>query len=686
MNSQFSLGRILLPAALAVTALGVGISAQELTIRVTPAVLELKVGAEIQLTAQVVDASGNVVEDANVLFFGGNRRALRVTPEGMVTAITPGDYEITARVATAADAAAGGRRGRRGGGGTGGTQTTISVTVPQPTLTSIEFVNALSTVYVGTFKMLETRIMDETGSVRTNVELSLSSSEPMIAAVDAFGQLTGAAPGRSVLRAQAENVSATFNIEVAANPVRSIEITADLETPRTGDVVHFTVTGKDGSGSSASDVPIHLALESRPDNPEGQASTGQIEQDGRFVAEKAGLYTIVANTGTVTSRKTIRVTPRNIGMDVEVLGHGAVSEVHTSDLWVWEGVDGRDYAVTGTWGVTASSDPDFQNGAKAYFWDVTDPTDMKRIGEVQVDARTVNDVKVSEDGTLCIISREGASNRRNGMVFVDVTDPSNPEILSTYDEELTGGVHNLYIHDDHVFVLSAGQRYDVINIEDPKNPVKVGNYRVEGPSSSIHDVWVEDGIAYSSNWRDGVQIVDVGNGIAGGRPDSPVKISSYTPIGGRNHAAFPFKSQSVDKFYVVAGDETFPYGMSQDGPTYARGYMHILDFTDTENPAEVARYEVPEAGTHNLWIEGDILYAAYYNGGLRVVDISGELMGDLYRQGREIAWFIPTDPEGYIPNAPMTWGPQPYKGNIFLADHNSGLWAVKLVPQNGSRR
>ena len=84
-----------------------------------------------------------------------------------------------------------------------------------------------------------------------------------------------------------------------------------------------------------------------------------------------------------------------------------------------DGVDGRDYAVTGTWGVTASSDPDFQNGAKAYFWDVTDPTDMKRIGEVQVDARTVNDVKVSEDGTLCIISREGASNRRLNHVGLD---------------------------------------------------------------------------------------------------------------------------------------------------------------------------------------------------------------------------------------------------------------------------
>ena len=61
-----------------------------------------------------------------------------------------------------------------------------------------------------------------------------------------------------------------------------------------------------------------------------------------------------------------------------------------------------------------------------------------------------------------------------------------------------------------------------------------------------------------------------------------------------------------------------------------------------------------------------------------LVDVSGELMGNLYRQGREIAHYVPYDPEAYSPNTPFTWGPQPYKGNIFFSDWNSGLWAVRL--------
>ena len=69
---------------------------------------------------------------------------------------------------------------------------------------------------------------------------------------------------------------------------------------------------------------------------------------------------------------------------------------------------------------------------------------------------------------------------------------------------------------------------------------------------------------------------------------------------------------------------------------------------------------------------------AYYNGGLRIVDVSGELLGDLYDQGREIAYWLPQDPEGYVKNAPYTWGPQPFKGHVFISDMNSGLWALRL--------
>jgi hypothetical protein len=105
--------------------------------------------------------------------------------------------------------------------------------------------------------------------------------------------------------------------------------------------------------------------------------------------------------------------------------------------------------------------------------------------------------------------------------------------------------------------------------------------------------------------------------------------------------------------------------------------------SDIRNPREVAFYRVPEAGSHNMWAEDDKLYIGYYQAGLRVVDISGELRGDLYRQGREIAWFMTEDAQGSTPNVTDTWGAQPYKGVVFAADFESGLWILRLEPPEG---
>jgi hypothetical protein len=110
-----------------------------------------------------------------------------------------------------------------------------------------------------------------------------------------------------------------------------------------------------------------------------------------------------------------------------------------------------------------------------------------------------------------------------------------------------------------------------------------------------------------------------------------------------------------------------------------RGYIHVIDVSDIENPKEVAKYDLPEAGTHNVWVEDELLYIAYYQGGLRIVDVSGTLRGDLYRQGREIGFFRTeaAEGEGLAANSANAWGPQPFKGNLFVSDMTSGLWVVK---------
>ena len=659
-----------------------------------PDSISLNVGESKALTVRLVDKDGKQAK--GMFMVRGARKALSVEPRLSdstgVSKVTVKAYK-SGKLSVRAYA-----RGVKGGYVSG----RLNVLVPDPPLDRIVFDETIDKVYTGTTVNYSAKIYDEANLIRDDLEVKFSSSNKNTAEFDRFGNLSVKKAGRFTVTAAIENIEKTIKVSSKKNPVKSLKMVADAKEIRTGDVIKFTAKPLNSRGGSVKDVPVVYSfsgkavytdnfVNNRSSESVGLPAAGLITDEGEFVAETPGIYTITAQTSGFSAMAKVKVVPRNVQRRIEVVGHGTVSDHHTSDLWVWPGIGkhkGKDFAVTGT----HSAD------GEAYFWDITDPSKMAIIDTIKVDARTVNDVKISEDGRVGIISREGASNRKNGLVILDVTDPYNVKITKMYDDNLTGGVHNVFIYQDHVYALSAGTRYDIINISDPANPFRVGSYELDTPGHSIHDVWVENGIAYSSNWADGVHIVDVGGipqseqsrdkknfnpfiALAGkGSPGNPIKLASKSDPNGHNHATFPFVSQSTDRFYMINGDEWAKRIPGSEESIYQGGF-HFVDFTDINNPVETAIYQVPEVGSHNHWVEGDILYAGYYYGGIRVLDISGELLGDLYAQGREIAFFEGRDPNGKIPNETNVWGVIPYKGLIYFADHYNGLWAVKLVDE-----
>tara|TARA_Y100000590_G_scaffold192881_1_gene219200 strand:- start:752 stop:2827 length:2076 start_codon:yes stop_codon:yes gene_type:complete len=653
--------------------------------------LELHVGETKSITIRLLDESGKLAQ--NPFYVYGQRKSLSVNPrisdstgiaEVTLKAHKPGRLSLSMRTITV-------KRDNR-------IFDNLIVNVPYPPIDRITFNQTPSRLYTVTSTPILVEVVDEAGLIRSEKDVSLNSSNPNVADFDIFGNLETFKKGKTTISATVDGITESFNLRVVNNPVRSVILSIEAEEIRTGDVLHLNAKALNRSGRSIEDAPITYTYVGQADYGDfGLPASGLVTDDGRFVAETAGMYNVIASSGGYSAQQTIKVVPRNVKKKVKLVGHGLISDVLTGDLWVWPGIDkhqGKDFAVTGTWG---------SNG-EAYFWDVTNPDSMIIIDTVTVDARTVNDVKISEDGRVGVITREGASNRKNGFVILDVSDPYNVQITAEFNDDMTGGVHNVFIYENHVYAVNNGRKYDIINIDDPSNPFRVGVFELDTPAHSIHDVWIEDGIAYSSNWNDGVVAVDIGakkfqesdrsksqfNPLlaraGNGSPANPVKLAEMGDPTGRNHAAFPFLSESTGNFYIIAGDENFPWGVlaSQGKPSNPRGGYHFLNFTDPDNPKEDAIYEVPEAGSHNLWIYGDILLAGNYQAGLRIVDISGELLGDIYKQGREIGHYLSYHKEGKIPNAPMVWGAQPYKEYIFFADMNSGLYCVTLEELDNS--
>jgi hypothetical protein len=194
----------------------------------------------------------------------------------------------------------------------------------------------------------------------------------------------------------------------------------------------------------------------------------------------------------------------------------------------------------------------------------------------------------------------------------------------------------------------------------------------------IHDTFVRDGLAFVSAWNTGLIIYDVGHGIAGGTPVAPREVGRLVTdpgsVGGaRAHNAWWFHNPNTgERRYLFVGQE----GPGQLGAS-SSGDIHVLDVSDLSAPVEVATYHMTgtalPAGTHNFWMDeaAQILYAAYYNGGVVALDVSGTLQGDL--SSRELARVLPGRDSTFV------WGVQVHAGSIYATDMLSGFFQLRFT-------
>ena len=281
---------------------------------VQPPSLELQVGDTANLTASVVGSDGQPL-DEEVFFFSRARRSVTIDRAGKVEALAPGQFTIVART-------------RRRGATAEGQESRVSlgdrltaevpVTIMPPPLVALTVIAPEERLYAGTEVDLQVRGTDDRGAERAVASLYLVSSAPQVATITSFGRLELRSPGSFTVTAEAEGVKSALDMQVHANPVVSIDLQVDSDEGRTGDVLHFTSLARDLNGSPITEVPVTLSFTARLDDDLGPAASGQIEPDGRFVAEAPGTYTIMATCGSNIAHKSVRIAPRNVGGQLEM--------------------------------------------------------------------------------------------------------------------------------------------------------------------------------------------------------------------------------------------------------------------------------------------------------------------------------------------------------------------------------
>lgn len=359
------------------------------------------------------------------------------------------------------------------------------------------------------------------------------------------------------------------------------------------------------------------------------------------------------------------VRPRTRSEGLEVLGADSVPR-RITDVWVH-----GDYAYSGTSSGECESPPCSSMSGSLIVWRLKESGLPELVDSIPLPGPKTNDVKVSPGGGYLVVSQEG-DEATNGIVVLDLADPATPTILTHFTDDLEHGVHNLWLEaidgTDYAFLAArggdTGDGLRIMDFSDPASPRQVATY--SGGSSQVHDVYVRDGLAFVSHWDDGLVIVDVGNGIAGGSPAEPVGVSSLVMEGGNTHNAWYWPEADL----VFVGEERKATFSSDTADV---GQLHVVDVSDLTDPREIAFHHIPGSTPHNFWVdeERELLYAAWYSRGVRVLDVSGTLSGDL--SGREIGFAEPSGSTGLA----SIWAPQLHGGTLYLSDIFHGLWALR---------
>jgi serine/threonine protein kinase/uncharacterized protein YjdB/alpha-tubulin suppressor-like RCC1 family protein len=250
-------------------------------VAVTPSTVSLQVGGRAQLTVAARDARGNALRDRPVTWTTSDRTLAAVSPDGAVTALSPGLVTITARIETENAVAA--------------------VTIAAIPVATVSVTPATLTLAAGKTAQLAASLRDARNTIMTDRQVRWSSSDAAVATVSPGGIVTGVAGGTATITATSEVVtgSAAVTVTSTALPVASVNVTPATLTVATGKTAQLSASVHDARGGVLEDRELRWSS-SAP-------GVATVSPSGTVTAVSGGTATIAAMSEGTTGSATITV-------------------------------------------------------------------------------------------------------------------------------------------------------------------------------------------------------------------------------------------------------------------------------------------------------------------------------------------------------------------------------------------
>ncbi|HEX6299709.1 MAG TPA: peptidoglycan DD-metalloendopeptidase family protein [Acidimicrobiia bacterium] len=400
-----------------------------------------------------------------------------------------------------------------------------------------------------------------------------------------------------------------------------------------------------------------------------------------------------------------------------------------------------DHVYMGTWGRRGRCPG---TGVRAI--DVSDPTAPERVASFATgeefpgtgaESLWVGEVdSAGIGGTIGVVGLRLCENNWRGrlsaefagLAIYDLTDPANPELLSTvHSGENTQGVHHVDVisDDDRVMAAIAVPQSHLhhedaigdirfLDLSDPAEPRHLSDWdlRRDGPKSLVDELmasvgdealsghsvtWLNPTLAVAAHSAAGLITLDLSD------PTRPEHIASASPYdtseaaahhqNGRGHGHNAHSGWLYDGEVLVQDDQQ----LNSPSEDSTWGHQVLYDFSDPSQPVPLSTFatENSVAGEDET-LGRDGFYSAHtsipygetnelvawFSDGVRVVDLAEP------SDPREVAYFVPpprADPQGWwiAPDGtreiPMVWGVATDDRYVYASDINSGLWIFRVI-------
>jgi len=356
--------------------------------------------------------------------------------------------------------------------------------------------------------------------------------------------------------------------------------------------------------------------------------------------------------------------------NVELLGYTLMNEHPAFKITMTRKGDryyivGGHYNIPG-WSVVDVTDP--RNPHVAKF--IPGPTNT-----------TTNQVDLSDDILVAALGRptdrEDAGMFVNkpyatGVALIDMKDPLNPKELGRWltDNPQGRGTHrNMYQGGRYIHLAADMKGYDgdiyvIVDISNPAKPVEAGRWWMPGqhvaggekpqkdPNVNLHNPdFVDGNLVYLSYGDAGMVVLDISD-------FSKPKLVSQTRFTHGHRFDVHTVTPDFKKKLVYVNSEAVTYDCK--GPL---DHMTVVDIANPAKPVPLARFPTPvpaaglpytsfcdkggRFGPHNqnqlqyntnVQKQGNLSYSTWFNGGLRVFDVSNS------RAPREVGYFMAGPP------------------------------------------